>query len=160
MSRLTSVWRSGSLITAAVLGWSMAVGGCSAEPPAGPDPDSGPLTLQVLNRDTLSFAGTDTALVRPVANGLEVLGRITTPTPCYDLKPGTVREPPSALTLYIIAREQDVDACILVLQTFPYRLDVRDLQPGEYDVEVIHTYPDTGWADRLAARVRVVVPGP
>ncbi len=114
----------------------------------------------MLNRDTLSLPGTDTAVVMPVTGGLVVLGRITTPTPCYDLEPGTVQEQPGALTLLIIARERDVDACIQVLKTRPYQLEVRDLEPGEYDVEVIHTYPGTGWADRVAARVRVVVPGP
>ncbi len=158
MTLLSNSWSRRWRVAAVVLAWSVAVGGCGDDSPSGPDPDPGPLTLRVLDRDTLSFPGNDTALVSPVPGGLEVLGRITTPTPCYDLKPGTVREPPTALTLLIIARERDVDACIQVLHAFPYQLRVRDLDPGEYDVEVIHTYPDTGWAERLAARVRVVVP--
>lgn len=158
MFALTGFWKGRSSAAAVVLAAGLAIGGCGDDSSTGPDRNAGPLTLRVLNRDTLSLPGTDTALVTPVAGGLVVLGRITTPTPCYDLEPGTVQEPPNALTLFIIAREQDVDACILVLKTRPYQLEVRDLDPGEYDVQVIHTYPNTGWADRLAASVRVVVP--
>lgn len=159
MFALTGSWRKRSRAAAFVLTCGLAIGGCGDDSSTGPD-NAGPLTLQVLNRDTLSLPGTDVALVTPVTGGLLVLGRITTPTPCYELNPGTVQEPPGALTLFIIAREEAVDACIQVLHSFPYRLEVRDLDPGEYDVEVIHTYPNTGWADRVAASVRVVVPGP
>ncbi len=160
MFALKDFLASRSRAAAVVLACSLAIGGCGDDTSTGPDGDSGPLTLRVLNRDTLSMPGTDVAVVTPVPGGLLVLGRITTPTPCYELSPGTVQEPPGALTLFIIAREKAVGACIQVLHAFPYRLEVRELDPGEYDVEVIHTYPNTGWADRVAASVRVVVPGP
>ncbi len=160
MSAVTGWGARRAWIAAWVIASTVAIAGCGDGTPAGPGSDTGPLTLRVLNTDTLSLPGTDTALVTPVPGGLVVLGRITTPTPCYNLRPGTVKEPPTSLTLFIIAREQNVDACIQVLHPFPYRLEVRELEPGEYDVEVIHTYPNTGWADRLATSVHVVVPAP
>ncbi len=160
MFALTDFWRRRSRAAAVVLACGLAIGGCGDDSSTGPDRDAGPLTLRVLDRDTLSLSGADTARVIPVPGGLLVIGRITTPTPCYDLEAGTAQEPPGALTLFIIARGKDVDACIQVLHAFPYWLEVRELDPGEYDVEVIHKYPNTGWADRVAASVRVVVPGP
>ncbi len=138
---------------------AVGAAGCD-DTPAESGQDLGPLTLRVLDRDTLPLLGSDTALVSPVPRGLVVLGRITTPTPCYDLDAAMTMEPPDGLTLFIIARAQDVDACILVLQPWPYRLEVRDLEPGEYLVEVVHSFPDPGGGNITAARERVVVPGP
>lgn len=53
------------------------------------------------------------------------------------------------LLLRNVARwDEDVDACVAVLGSFSYEVDVRELEPGDYLVSVVYTYPDTDWPNR------------
>jgi len=95
------------------------------------------------------------ARVDSVSSGEVVLrGGISTPTPCYGISAEVVQRA-SALTLTLVATARPV-VCIQVLAAFEYRARIYGLSAGHYAVEVVSTYPGTGWmqpADTLQVDV-------
>lgn len=94
-------------------------------------------------------AGDDPGLrVDSVATGEMVLaGAISTPTPCYDIRAEPSRRD-GTLTLTLVATAQP-RICIQVLAAFAYRARIYGLSAGRYRVEVVVTYPNTGWPPRV-----------
>lgn len=102
-------------------------------------------------------AGKDAAVrADSVSSGQVVLrGGISTPTPCYAIG-AEVAQRESTLTLTLVATAQPV-FCIQVLAAFEYRARIYGLSAGRYTVEVVATYPGTGWTPR-ADTLQVEIP--
>jgi hypothetical protein len=96
-----------------------------------------------------------TVRVRP--GGLEVLGIITTPSPCLDIAAAVERHD-RTLSLTITASSDRLELCIGVLGHFAYAADVPDLAAGEYRVIVRHVIPNTGWPVETVLDTEVEVP--
>ena len=94
-------------------------------------------------------AGEDaTPRVDSVSAGQAVLrGGVSTPTPCYAIR-AELSEQADTLRLTLAANAQPV-VCIQVLAAFAYRARIHGLTPGRYTVEVVATYPGTGWPPRV-----------
>ncbi len=102
-------------------------------------------------------AGKDpTPRVDSVSQGQVLLtGGVSTPTPCYAI--GAELSPRDhVLTLTLVATSQPV-ICIQVLAAFEYRARIYGLTAGRHTLEVVATYPDTGWPPR-ADTLRVEIP--
>lgn len=93
-------------------------------------------------------AGEDpTPRVDSVSAGEMVLrGGISTPTPCYAIR-AELGERADTLALTLLATSQPV-VCIQVLAAFGYRARIYGLASGRYTIEVVSTYPGTGWPPR------------
>ncbi|MBI2401140.1 MAG: hypothetical protein HYV20_00025 [Gemmatimonadetes bacterium] len=102
-------------------------------------------------------AGKDAAVrVDSVSSGQVVLrGGIGTPTPCYTIR-AELAQRESTLTLTLVATVQPV-VCITVLAAFEYRARIYGVSAGRYTVEVVATYPGTGWTPR-ADTLQVEIP--
>jgi len=65
------------------------------------------------------------------------------PDPCRTLD-GTLEQAAQQLTLRVSIRPTG-GACVLVLGRFAYDATIEGLAPGRYSLQVVHTYPSTGW---------------
>lgn len=92
-----------------------------------------------------------------IAPGEVVLtGALATPTPCYAINAGvTLRD--RTLSLSLTATAQPGMICIQTLGAFAYRARIHGLSTGRYTLEVVATYPGTGWETRTE-RLEVEVP--
>ena len=108
-----------------------------------PDRERPPFRVGLVNSPEAPEGATSPPTVRVREGGLEVLGIISTPYPCYDIDASLERDG-RRLAITVTARGQNV-MCIAVLGAFAYSVDVGDLAPGSYRVTVAHTYPGTGW---------------
>ena len=94
--------------------------------------------------------------VDSVGPGAVVLtGVLETPTPCYGLA-ATAGLQERTLKVTITATGQP-GFCIQVLGAFAYRARIHGLSGGRYTLEVVATYPGTGWESRVE-RLEVEVP--
>ncbi len=108
-----------------------------------PERERPPFRVGLVNSPEAPEGATNPPTVRVREGGLEVLGLISTPYPCYDIDASLERDT-RQLAITLTARGRNV-ACIAVLGTFAYAVDVDDLEPGSWRVTVAHTYPGTGW---------------
>ena len=67
-------------------------------------------------------------------------GAIGTPVPCYDIE-GRVDFGPDVIELEVTASPRDV-VCIQVVATFGYEGIVSGVDPGFYEVEIVHVRGD------------------
>ena len=67
-------------------------------------------------------------------------GAIDTPVPCYDVE-GRIENQGDVVTLEVTATPRDV-VCIQVLATFAYEGIVTGMDPGFYEVEIVHAEGD------------------
>lgn len=82
-------------------------------------------------------------------------GGLGTPTPCYAIGAEVaLRERTLVLTLNATAQPI---VCIQMLAAFEYRARIHGLSKGRYTLEVVTTYPGTGWASRVE-RLTVEIP--
>jgi hypothetical protein len=65
------------------------------------------------------------------------------PDPCRTLD-GNLEQTAQQLTLRVSIRPTG-GPCILVLGRFAYDAFIEGLTPGRYSLQVVHTYPSTGW---------------
>lgn len=94
--------------------------------------------------------------VDSVAPGAVVLtGALETPTPCYGLA-AAVGLQERTLKMTITATGQP-GFCIQMLGAFEYRARIHGLGAGRYTLEVVVTYPGTGWESRVE-RLEVEIP--
>ena len=95
------------------------------------------------------------AISRVAAGQVVVTGAITTPTPCYAVRPELVHRG-RTLTLRLEARSQPM-MCAQVLATFAYQARISHLDSGQYTLEVVASYPGTGRAERVD-RLQLQIP--
>jgi hypothetical protein len=112
---------------------------------------------------TAGVVGSDSApagATQPTAfalNGRELVARglLTAPSPCQELRHSGVGQ---AFTLvFVIDARSRSGGCVDAVTTFAYRLRVR-LEPGEYQVSVVHRFPETGWPEVIAGDTLLRVP--
>lgn len=136
-----------------VVSAAVPVDRCQAGPSAGDEAEP-QLEFQVLGaRENLG----DSALtVERVAPGEAVLrGTIATPTPCYGIAAElAARE--RTLTVTLTATAQP-GICITVLAAFAYQARIYGLSAGRYTIDVVYTYPGTGWNQQVK-RVELEIP--
>jgi hypothetical protein len=83
-----------------------------------------------------------------VSPGEIVLGGvIATPNPCYDIDAAVALED-GTLTLTLTATARP-GFCAQVVGALRYDATLGGLQPGAYDLVVVHQYPETGWEQRV-----------
>ena len=99
---------------------------------------------------------TNPPTVRVREGGLEVLGTLSTPQPCYDFDASLERDG-RRLAITVTARGQG-GGCIDVIAYFAYAVNVDDLEAGRYRVTVTHSYPGTGWPTTQVLDAEVAVP--
>lgn len=80
------------------------------------------------------------------AGRVRVTGAIATPTPCYTIEAGLVAAE-RTLTLTLTANAKE-GICVQALAAFEYRATISGLEPGDYTIVVVQTYPGTGWPRR------------
>ncbi len=112
-------------------------------------------TLEFVILETEIRAQRDTSYLSGSGDGqLTVSGVIRTPNPCYSLD-AEVDADADSVTLRVTATPQP-RICASVVAAFPYTATVGGLKGGAYTVNVLYTYPATGWDDvgfRLRAQV-------
>lgn len=156
MRRRASLIRSRSTLAVTLgLAVSVIIGACDSAPT---ELTRLPASLKLREEDPLLDTEADTAVVRPTQGGINVLGRITTPNPCYELEPDVAGGDEKILLRVVAVPADGVEACAAVLGSLAYEVDIPDLRPGEYLVTVVHSYPGTGWPDRTVADETVQVP--
>ena len=77
-------------------------------------------------------------VVRPSRGRIEVEGVITAGDPCVQLRAESEREA-NRITVEVIARQQNVP-CITIVAHFPYRVTLDGLEPGAYELAVVHAW--------------------
>jgi hypothetical protein len=75
---------------------------------------------------------------------ITVNARLSTPDPCRVLS-GDLRGEGSKLVLAVAVRPNGSEGCYQVIGTFEYDAVIPGLRPGNYHLQVVHTYPGTGW---------------
>lgn len=93
----------------------------------------------------------DGPTVEATAGALSVVGVIRTPDPCHTLS-GRLRREGRTLTLRVVARRWGPHACIQVIGEIGYRVRIDGLDPGDYQVHVLHVYPAAGWPESVITR--------
>lgn len=121
-----------------------------------PERERPPFSVGLVNSPEAPEGATNPPTVRVREGGLEVLGIISTPSPCHDIDASLERDG-RRLAITVSARGRNV-FCIAVLGAFAYSVDVGDLDPASYRVTVAHTYPGTGWPTTQVLDEEVAVP--
>jgi hypothetical protein len=94
--------------------------------------------------------------VDSISAGQVVLrGRIGTPTPCYTIG-AELAQRDATLSVSLVATANE-GVCIQMVGAFGYRARIHGLGAGSYTVEVVATYPGTGWTPR-ADTLQVDIP--
>jgi hypothetical protein len=73
-----------------------------------------------------------------------VEGRLSTPNPCQDFAADAVSIDGRRLELVVQVRQRQV-LCAAVIGSFAYTARLLELEPGTYDLSVVHEYPGSGW---------------
>lgn len=76
--------------------------------------------------------------VRGETGRIDASGALGTPVPCYELH-ATAALHGKDLTLEVVATEQPV-VCVQVVANWGYEASIRSLEPGTYNVRVIHVH--------------------
>jgi hypothetical protein len=74
---------------------------------------------------------------------ISIRATLTGPDPCRTLE-GELDQRERELTLRVSIRSNSA-VCVLVLGSFAYDAVIDGLRPGTYTLQVVHTYPSTGW---------------
>ncbi len=69
------------------------------------------------------------------------------PDPCRTLE-GELDQRDRKITLRVAIRPSGDAVCVLVVGRFAYDAVIEGLPRGRYGLQVIHTYPSTGWPTR------------
>jgi hypothetical protein len=78
---------------------------------------------------------------------IAVRATLSAPDPCRALS-GELDRSGQHLTLRVSVRPNDAHACVQVIGRFGYDAAIEGLAPGRYRLQVVHTYPATGWPTR------------
>jgi hypothetical protein len=77
------------------------------------------------------------------AGQVVVRGVIGTPTPCYTVA-ARLDHDGSRVKVSLVATGLE-GVCVQVLGALAYRARIYDVTAGHYSVELVRSYPDTGW---------------
>lgn len=89
--------------------------------------------------------GSDQSATAEAGQGqIDVRATLLGPDPCRTLQ-GELEQAGRQLTLRVSIREMG-GYCVLTLGQFAYTASIVGLSPGNYALQVVHTYPSTGWA--------------
>lgn len=132
---------------------AVALDRCQTEPPTGTAKEP---QVEFTMVGALQELKDPPVSIDSVSPGEVVLtGGLGTPTPCYAIGAEVaLRE--RTLTLTLAATAQP-GICIQVLAAFAYRARIHGLSAGRYALEVVATYPGTGWESQVE-RLEVEIP--
>jgi len=74
---------------------------------------------------------------------IDVRATLTGPDPCRTLH-GDLEQADRQLTLRVSIRPTGA-VCVAMIGRFAYDASIVGLTPGRYSLQVVHTYPSTGW---------------
>ena len=75
---------------------------------------------------------------------ITVRSTLSGPDPCRTLA-GELEQTDREVTLRVFIRPSGDAACVLILGRFAYDAVIEGLPRGRYALQVVHTYPSTGW---------------
>jgi hypothetical protein len=122
----------------AVLMMAFAVG-CGGETPTAPGSGS----LRFISHPPEPGSGESTT-VEAGQGQIDVHATFTGPDPCR-MPHGDLEQTGRQLTLRVSIHPTD-DVCVAVIGRFAYDASIVGLAPGSYSLQVVHTYPSTGWS--------------
>ena len=112
---------------------------CGEKTPAAPDTASLRFTPRIpeagLPHSVTAEAGLGQITVRSILFG---------PDPCRTLA-GELEQTGREITLRVFVRPNGAEVCIQVVGRFAYDAVIEGLRRGTHDLQVVHTYPSTGW---------------
>ena len=91
-----------------------------------------------------------------VGDTLELTGFIVLGNPCHDLA-ATGQLAGQIVTVRVVATARN-EICIQVIAAFGYRIHVRGLAPGQYDLRLGHSYAAAPARDSTVFRQTIVLP--
>lgn len=138
-----------------VLSSALLLAACATS--TSPQPEDVPFVVAPVHGPGAPAGATNPPTVRVRDGGLEVLGIISTPSPCHDID-AELRRDARTLAIVVSARDDGSEACIAVLGEFAYAVDVDDLEAGAWRVVVTHAIPGTGWPTTTVLDAEVEVP--
>jgi len=150
-NRRSSMWQyEGGMVLLAAL----VAAGCSAPTRSAP---SAAVNLQVAPAQSSGApeGATSPPTIRVEGRQLVVLGRLDTPNPCQVITAQAAVDG-GLVTVRLMAQGVG-GVCVTVLGEYAYRV-TRALEPGVYQVRVVHEYPGTGWPTVVAREASISVP--
>ena len=99
-----------------------------------------------------SASATADAVQGQVAVRATLLG----PDPCRTLE-GELEQRGGEVTLRVFIRPSGAGGCVQVLGAFAYDAVIERLPRGRHVLQVVHTYPSTGWPTRIVLNETVDV---
>lgn len=107
-------------------------------------------------KSTAAPAGaTNPPTIRVSRGGIEVLGLISAPDLCQEVR-GAIDRQAQVLTVTITAKAQLV-VCAQAVGTYAYRV-AGDVPSGTYTVKIVHAYELSGWPTKIALQSTVAIP--
>jgi len=98
---------------------------------------------------------TNPPTIRASPGGIEVLGLMSAPDLCQDVR-GAIDRQAQVLTVTITAKAQPV-VCAQALGTYAYRV-AGNVPPGTYAVKVVYVYELSGWPTKIVLQSTVAIP--
>jgi len=89
------------------------------------------------------------------AGGAVITGVISTPNPCYRIEASI--EGDGRVTILKLSAVSTGGFCVQTIAAFAYDASISGMTRGSHPIDVVYTYPNTGWEDRTF-RVRISVP--
>ena len=112
---------------------------CGGTTPAGPDG----AFLRFALRAPKPQSG-DSVTAQAGRRQIAVLATLSGPDPCRTLE-GELESRDGEVTLRVLIRPSGAAGCVQVVGRFAYAAVIEGLRPGRYHLQVVHTYPSTGW---------------
>lgn len=127
------------VIRVAVLLLLASVIACGGKTPTAPDRASLRFTTRVPEP-----GATDVVTAEAGQGQITVRSTLSGPDPCRTLA-GELEQTDREVTLRVFIRPNGDAACVQIVGGFAYDAVIEGLPGGRYALQVIHTYPSTGW---------------
>lgn len=115
---------------------------CGGQTPTAPDPASLRFTPRVAEP-----ASIESATAEAGQGQITVRATLLGPDPCRTLE-AEIDKRDREVALRVFIRPSGAPVCIQIVGNFSYDAVIEGLPRGRYNLQVVHTYPSTGWPTR------------